>query len=64
MPAHCFPDKSEPTAFSCPGCEAEYRIVAIEGPSDAQRDKIGCLRCDALFPAREGPVFFKYILLR
>jgi hypothetical protein len=43
MPAHCFPNKSEPTAFTCPNCAAEYKVVAVEGPSDAQRGKIGCL---------------------
>jgi len=63
MPAHCFPNQSEPVAFTCPSCEAEYKIVAIEGPSDAQRNKIGCLRCDALFPAGEGRVFYKYLLV-
>ena len=57
-------DKSEPIDFSCPGCEAEYKVVTIEAPSDALHGKIVCLKCDALFPAGEGGrVFFKYFLV-
>lgn len=63
MPAHCFPNKSEPVAFTCPSCEAEYKIVSIEAPSDVQRSKICCLWCDAQFPAGVGRVFFKYVLV-
>jgi transcription elongation factor Elf1 len=55
--------KSEPTPFSCPSCEAEYKIVAIE-VCDEQQGKISCLRCDALFPAGEGRVAFKYFLVK
>jgi hypothetical protein len=55
--------KSEPIPFSCPSCEAEYRIVTIEAPRDAHQGKISCLRC-ALFPAGKGDVFFKYLLCR
>ena len=36
--------KSEPIPFSCPMCEAEYKIVMIEA-CDLQRGKISCLRC-------------------
>jgi predicted Zn finger-like uncharacterized protein len=55
--------KSEPIRFNCPCCEAEYKIVRIEAPSDAQYGKVSCLRCDALFPGGEGGVFFKYFLV-
>jgi hypothetical protein len=55
--------KSEPIDFSCPGCEAGYKVVTIEAPSDALYGKIACLKCDALFPAGEGRVFFKYLLV-
>jgi hypothetical protein len=54
---------SEPVAFNCPSCEAEYKIITIEAPSDTPRSKIGCLRCDALFPSGEGSVVLKYILV-
>jgi len=55
--------KSEPIDFSCPGCEAEYRIISIEAPCDVPHGKIACLKCDALFSAGEGRVFFKYFLV-
>ena len=55
--------KSEPIPFSCPLCEAEYKIVTIEA-CDLQRGKIPCLRCGFPFPAVEGNVMFKYFLMR
>ena len=55
--------KSETIIFNCPRCEAEYRIVTIEAPSHGMHGKIGCLKCDALFPAGEDRVFFKYFLV-
>ena len=55
--------KSETIIFNCPRCEAEYRIVSIEAPRDISHGKIACLNCDALFPAGEGRVFFKYFLV-
>jgi hypothetical protein len=63
MPAHCLPNCSEPVTFNCLSCEAEYKIITIEAPSDRPRGKIGCLRCDALFPSGEGSVVLKYILV-
>jgi len=54
---------SEPIPFTCPACEAEYKIVTIE-VCDLQQGKIRCLKCDALFPAAEGRVAFKYFLVR
>jgi predicted Zn finger-like uncharacterized protein len=53
---------SEPIAFTCPACEAEYKIVTIEA-LDVQQGKVRCLKCDALFPAAEGRVAFKYFLV-
>jgi hypothetical protein len=64
MPAHCLPNNSEPVAFTCPSCGAEYKIVTIEAPSDTPRSKIGCLRCDAMFPSGEGRLALKYFLVR
>jgi transcription elongation factor Elf1 len=55
--------KSKPIPFTCPACEAEYKIVAIE-VRDVQQGRIACLNCDALFPAGEGRVAFKYFLVR
>jgi predicted Zn finger-like uncharacterized protein len=55
--------KLEPIRFNCPSCGAEYKIVTIEAPSDAQYGKISCLRCDAVFPTGDGGVFFKYFLV-
>lgn len=63
MPAHSLPNNSEPVAFTCPSCEAEYKIITIEVPTDTPRSKIGCLRCDALFPTGEGRVVLKYFLV-
>ena len=54
--------KSEPIPFTCPACEAEYKIVTIEA-CDVQQGKVHCLNCDALFPAGEGRVAFKYFLV-
>jgi predicted Zn finger-like uncharacterized protein len=59
----CNMSKSQTIIFNCPSCEAEYRIVSIEAPSDVMHGKIACLKCDALFPAGEGRVFFKYFLV-
>jgi hypothetical protein len=42
--------KSEPIPYSCPSCEARYRIVTVLVPADTQDD----LKCSALFPPTEG----------
>jgi len=55
--------KSKPIPFTCPACEAEYKIVTID-VCDVQQGKIRCLQCDALFPAGEERVAFKYFLVR
>ena len=55
--------KSEPIHFTCPACEAGYEIVTIE-VYDILQGKIPCLKRDALFPAGEGRVAFKYFLVR
>jgi hypothetical protein len=55
--------KSGTIAFTCPCCEAEYWIVTIEAPGDVTHGKVACLKCDALFPAGEGGLFFKYLLV-
>jgi hypothetical protein len=55
--------KSEPIPFSCPVCEAEYKMVTIEA-CDRQRGKTSCLRCGFPFPASEGNVSLKYFLVR
>jgi hypothetical protein len=46
--------------FDCPCCASKYNIVMIEDAGDLQRDKIGCLNCEAQFPTGEGGVFVKY----
>jgi len=53
---------SEPIPFTCPACEAEYKIVTIEA-LDVQQSKICCLKCEVMFPAAEGRVAFKYFLV-
>jgi len=63
MTAHCATSKSEPFTFICPSCEAEYQVVTVGAPSEMHHRKIGCLRCEALFPAGDGNVFLKYILM-
>jgi hypothetical protein len=57
------PDKSEPIAFDCPGCEAKYIIVTTDVANSFRRKKFGCLKCDALFPAGVGRVLLEYIPL-
>ena len=54
--------KSEPIHFSCPSCEAEYKIVTFEVYGVPQ-GKISCLKCGFPFPAGEGEVIFKYFLV-
>ena len=54
--------QSEPITFRCPGCEAEYKLVTIETCDDVH-GQIRCVNCDALFPAGEGRVAFKYFLV-
>jgi hypothetical protein len=53
---------NEPISFRCPGCEAEYKLVTVE-VCDIVQGKIRCLKCDALLPAGEGRVAFKYLLV-
>jgi hypothetical protein len=53
----------EPIPFSCPSCEAKYKMVTIEA-CHLQRGKISCLRCGFPFPASEGNVSLKYFLVR
>jgi hypothetical protein len=54
--------QSEPIPFRCPGCEAEYKIVTVE-VCDVQQGEVHCLKCDAMFPAGEGRIAFKYFLV-
>jgi hypothetical protein len=63
MSADCVPRKSNAFTFICPSCQAEYQVVTVAAPSDMHHRKTGCLRCDALFPAGEGNVFLRYILM-
>jgi hypothetical protein len=51
---------SEPVPFSCPSCQAEYKIVTIEAPREAQHAKSFL---EALFPSGDEGVFFKYFLV-
>ena len=46
--------KSEPNDFSCPGCEAEYKVVTIDAPIDALHGKIACLKSKPVIKGR-GP---------
>ena len=56
--------KSEPIPFSCPSCEAKYKIVTINtNTCDVQHGKISCLRCGSPLPASEGNVSLKYFLV-
>jgi hypothetical protein len=55
--------QSEPFAFICPSCEAQYKVITFGAPSNRNRRKMGCLRCDALFPMGEGNLSLKYILM-
>ena len=52
----------EPIPFSCPSCEAKYKIVTIN-TCDVQHGKISCLRCGSPLPASEGNVSLKYFLV-
>ena len=54
--------KLKPIPFSCPSCDAEYKIITID-VCDVQQGKVRCLKCDTLFPAGEGRVAFKYFLV-
>jgi hypothetical protein len=47
------PDKSEPLAFTCPSCEAEYKVVSVGAPSDVHHRKIGMYRLLAVQQPRE-----------
>ena len=61
-PSSCFDNEQiRDNHFNCPRCEAEYRIVSIEAPRDIPHGKIACLKCDAMFPAGEGRIFFKIL---
>jgi len=56
-------DNSEPILYSCPSCRAKYKIVTIDSPGNWHHGKIACLECNALFPAGDERVLFKYILM-
>ena len=45
--------KSEPIPFSCPVCEAEYKMVTIEA-CHLQRGKTSCMRCGFPFSRKRG----------
>ena len=63
MSTHCVSSKRESFAFTCPSCEAQYKVITFGAPSNRNRRKMGCLRCDALFPMGEGNLSLKYILM-
>ena len=56
-------NNSEPILFSCPSCGAKYNILAIDSPGHWYRGKVACLKCNALFPAGDECVLFKYTLM-
>jgi len=57
-------NNAEPISFSCPSCGSEYKMVSIQSAGESYRGNVACLRCDAVFPAGDEDVFFKYILVR
>ena len=56
-------NKSELILFSCPSCRAKYKIVAIDCLGSWHHGKVTCLKCNALFPAGDERVVFKYTLV-
>ena len=56
-------NKSEPIAFACPSCGANYIIVTIVAPQCSHHNKFECVKCRALFPLAEGRISLEYILM-
>jgi len=52
------------TAFECPSCGAQYKLVRVEAPASAHDPKIACLTCATPFKAREGAFVLKYFRVK
>jgi hypothetical protein len=50
--------------FNCPNCDALYHLIETEAGPETVDLELTCVACGAplSFPAREGPVVFKYFL--
>lgn len=57
-------NNSEPILFSCPSCGAKYKIVTIDSPGSWYHGKVACSKCNALFPAGDESLLFKYMVIR
>jgi DNA-directed RNA polymerase subunit RPC12/RpoP len=53
--------KPAPSAYRCPSCMAEYKMVLVESPQAPARD-MRCVRCGFPFPSTEDRMFVRYIL--
>ena len=51
-----------PAAFTCPDCDAIYKVVRVEAAPTNDRD-ITCIRCRCPLVSREGRFLLKYFLV-
>jgi hypothetical protein len=54
---------SDVTPFSCPHCEAAYKLVYVEAEESASDPEILWLRCGGPLQAREGDFLRKYLFV-
>jgi predicted Zn finger-like uncharacterized protein len=50
--------------FSCPSCEAIYRVVEAESGPETIDGDVPCRRCGGFLPGRKGECVFKYFYVR
>jgi hypothetical protein len=49
--------------FSCPNCNAKYRLVRVEAEPEPSHGRIECYHCGAPLNGREGRFILKYFLI-
>ena len=51
------------SSFACTNCNAQYKVVQVEGTPTSDNRELTCVSCDAPLPAYEVGLALKYFLV-
>ena len=60
LTAACYTRAMPDTDFSCPNCEAKYKVVRVETPPTHDDPPLLCLSCGGPLRNRDGKFALKY----
>jgi DNA-directed RNA polymerase subunit RPC12/RpoP len=52
-----------PSAFECPTCGAQYKVVRVEAESVSANQQLVCRKCGGPLHGRDGRFILKYFLV-